>query len=639
MKKNSSLFLDPKTLASIRRKIRSGQGKRLYARVREGALGWLKRPPVAPPPHPSTQDDRRPAELMRARTSQNCLLHTALMYRISGDRRFLDRAWAELECWLLQWDSWCDPFHGDRRFFDLMTGEVGLSMALAYDWLKEDLSPGQRALLSSQIRSRVLDCYRRHTIAVPKGAQPAWWQHRDMNWNPVCHGGAMIAALALRDEYPQWKGVTEWSKRCMAPYFAKMARFGGSDEGSGYWQYGMRYGLLALEAMRQAGEDPGPWLEHPGTESSSYFPIEFAPGLKPISWGDAADVIRSSVMYLLASRFKNADFMEYGDLACIGPKTFPGKDGLENWIDLPLALIFRPEKPFKPSTSPCHPARSSACVFDRIGWSCTFDDWKRPTLVAGFKCGDLGANHTQLDNNSFQIIVQGEALAEDLGTGVYNQAYFSEARWSMYKVATEGHNSLLINGKGQLPHTLGTLKAIRGVKGCEGLLGDATRCYGRGPLRIQRQFLVLDHAWIVVLDDVILPEPGTIEWRCHTFKAATAAGSGAMIQGKKNSLSLLTAGAKFRLRHKWVPMSIPGPASVTDKPLPTREGLLTLTQSGLRRFLLPVLISPDKARVPAELSLTATEDGYALLLRFKKGKERRLVWKEEKTGLRLKSLT
>jgi hypothetical protein len=623
--------LSPTELGKLKRSIKRGTEKRIFIKLRASAGAWLRRPPVAPPPHPSTQDDRRPAELIRSRTSQNCLLHCSLMYKLSGERRFLERAWKELECWMLQWESWCDPFHGDRHFFDLMTGEIGMSLAFCFEWLKDDLSPARRGLLTAQLRARVLDCYLKNTLDAAPGKR-AWWEHRDMNWNPVCHGGAAMAAVALREEFPRWKEVCAWARRCMAPYFAKMARFEASEEGLGYWQYGMRYGLFALESMRRVGLDPGPWLDAEGTGRSCYSVIEFAPGMKAVSFGDAVDVVRSAVMHLAAARFRNGDFLDYADQALLSrPKDPPL--GLQGWDDSPLALILRPSRPLRGRRSPASPARAFACAYPKIGWACAFDGWKKPEWIVGFKCGDLGANHTQLDNLSYQIFHKGEALAEDLGTGVYNQAYFSEARWKMYKVATRGHNSLLLNGQGQLPHTLGTLRALHG-KGLEGWSADATACYPKGPaLRVQRHFLILEQSCFLILDDVLFRKSGKVDWLLHTFKPVQGGQAGPRIQGKKGALSLSAPGLKFGLRKNWVEMSKPGAKGVTDKPVPKLETILSLQGRG-KRVLLPVAMAPGSK--PAKI-LKMDWKGRILELdvQLPNGRGKKLNFFENRSGLKL----
>jgi hypothetical protein len=622
------LFLDARALAALRRKARTPMGRKLLRRIEATAAAWLKRPPMAPPPFPSTQADRRPAELLRCRTAQNCLIHTAFMYRLSGEQRWLDRCWRELECWTLRWKSWCDPFHGGPEFFDLMTGELGFSLALAYDWCKSGLSPGQRALLSSQIRSRVLDCYRRNILDLPKGRQAAWWRHSAHNWNPVCHGGALVAALALRDEYPAWRRVVAEAKHSMEPYFSRMAAAQASDEGTGYWQYGMRYGLFALEALRCAGLPAGPWMRSRGIEKAAHSPRDFSPGLRPVSWGDAASLVRSSLMYLLAARFGSPSLLEYADSACaLYKRRPPTQEGIEDWDDLPLGLIWRPEG--APRAGAKQRAEApEARHYPRIGWSCHFDSWRAPKLVAGFKCGDLGANHSQLDNNSFQIRVRGDELAEDLGGGVYNAAYFSEARWAMYPVSTAGHNSLLINGKGQLPHTLGRLS---------GSIGDASACYGKGVLRAKRHFLVVDSRWILVLDDVLLSKPGSVEWRCHSFAAAKATPRGALLRGSKGALALYPLGGSLKLREQNVLLPLPGAAGVTQKPALRRERLLTLRQAGQRRFLLPVLMhaGPASSQPPRLLShaIQAGPGRYSLEADFGAQGKLSFSWKDGPKGL------
>jgi hypothetical protein len=195
----------------------------------------------------------------------------------------------------------------------------------------------------------------------------------------------------------------------------------------------------------------------------------------------------------------------------------------------------------------------------------------------------------------------------------------------------------LINGQGQRPHTLGTLRPQQGGPGVEGSRGDASRCYGPGVKRAHRHFLVLDKRWIVVVDDVLLSKPGSVEWRCHTFKPSQARGAQARIRGGQGALTLYAPGRRFQLRHKMVPMAFSGAESVTKKPVPRRENILGLELRGAKRFLLPVLMHAGRASAaaPTLLSSSFERRGQALVLSadFGKAGVLKLAWKDGRQGL------
>src|SRR5579859_4116741 len=113
----------------------------------------------------------------------------ALVYRISGKAKYLDRALAELRA-AAAFPDW-NPSH----FLDV--AEMTHALAIGYDWLYRDLRAEDRALLRQAIEEKGLDeairIYQRHN----------WWTVAVHNWNQVCNGGITLGALAIADEYPQ----------------------------------------------------------------------------------------------------------------------------------------------------------------------------------------------------------------------------------------------------------------------------------------------------------------------------------------------------------------------------------------------------------------------------------------------------
>ncbi len=489
----------------------------------------LTTPVNAPPAHPSTREDRSPGELMSSRRGQGAVVTLSLGYLLTGKQEYLDRAWAEIDCWLDRWDNWTDPAHGDKHFFDLMVGEMGLTMGLAYDWLKDELPPDHRAKLRDHLGRRIVDLY----LANTELPRTAWWFHVHHNWNAVCNGGAIVAALALEGEHPRAAELVERATDDWTGYFAELGAEGGCDEGTGYWQYGIRYAAMALESLRERGRDVSGIMDAKGMQETGYFPISFCPaGKVTVSWGDASSPVKDPVLYLMARWYKNADYVRYLD-------RLAGHHEHHGWPTSSLAALWRPagESWLPASGSPY--LLPTARVYKEIGWSVFTDSWTDPTFIAGFKCGNLGANHTHLDNNSFVIWSNGEWLALDLGGGVYNADYFSEKRWKMYVVEAAGHNCLLIGGCGQAPGAKGALTVDRLDPDLAVVSGDATANYGAGVKRAIRHFAVVRRSYVVVVDDVEMDAPGKLEWRLHTSVPATLQGSRATVKGEKSSLDVI----------------------------------------------------------------------------------------------------
>ena len=64
----------------------------------------------------------------------------------------------------------------------------------------------------------------------------------------------------------------------MKPYWDHLAADGGWDEGTGYWCFGHRYGLMAAEALRRNGHEEGKSVfKLEGVKQTGYFPMAFWP--------------------------------------------------------------------------------------------------------------------------------------------------------------------------------------------------------------------------------------------------------------------------------------------------------------------------------------------------------------------------
>lgn len=176
----------------------------------------------------------------------------ALLYRLTDDRRFLDRAWAELETAARE-PAWEDS---SQHPFTLSTAESATALALCYDWLHADLTPARRATLREALVRRALQ----PALAVytkPPGER--YWPDRNNNWNQVCNGGATLAALAIADEEPQLASqILGFALASLPTAMREFSPDGGWEEGPGYWRYGTMWNVYLLAALESAlGTDFG----------------------------------------------------------------------------------------------------------------------------------------------------------------------------------------------------------------------------------------------------------------------------------------------------------------------------------------------------------------------------------------------
>lgn len=83
------------------------------------------------------------------------------------------------------------PDRNPIHFLD--TAELCAAFAIGYDWLHDWLAPDDRAFL--------------RRVILEKGFAPGRAEHERQaakvnNWNPVCTGGLVFAALAIAEDEP-----------------------------------------------------------------------------------------------------------------------------------------------------------------------------------------------------------------------------------------------------------------------------------------------------------------------------------------------------------------------------------------------------------------------------------------------------
>jgi len=455
--------------------------------------------------------------LEAARRLQGRVLTLSMAFTLSGDRKYLDAAVAELDR-ALEWKTWVDTAHTPP--YDLMAGELSMTFGLAYDWLYNELTPGERDRLRAGAEKRGLGAY----LDAADRVKPMWWLNADNNWNVVCSGGAAVLALALGDESPLSPKALDLARKGMRHYWDHLAGDGGWDEGTGYWTYAMRYGLLAAEALRRSGDGWGDAVfAREGLKKTGYFPIVFNPGRKlSAAFGDSNGRAVDPVFYLLGREFSNPDFVWFQDRA--GLSSYKK----EGWPQEALTLLWRPiGAPWLPeAVKDFSPSYAADYVFPDIGWGFMAPKEPDPPYFLALKNGSLAANHTHLDLNHVSVGYGDAMLLVELGSRPYPADYFGPKRFSYYELSTAGHNTVLIDGSGQALKSAGKLLGPTQGPGYEELIGVADGAYEIPAQRVRRHAVFMDKVRWVLLDEIETAGAHAAELRFHTYGGVAADGPG-----------------------------------------------------------------------------------------------------------------
>jgi hypothetical protein len=505
------LLFSPQDIPAIRQRANLPILEPIARSLLERAEWQLHAPPIIPSITKRGEPDP-PGELKgldAARALQGRVLTYCMAYTLTGDKKYRDAAVAELRRAITDWRIWVDTAHPPP--YDLMTGEICLTFGLAYDWLYHEFTAGERQELRQGVERRGLKPY----LEAISGGRPAIFFTARHNWNPVCNGGATVLALALEGE-SEWSDlVLKLAVPAMDHYWNHLADDGGWDEGTGYWTYGHRYAFLAAEALRRSGRSGGAERFHlQGARRTGYFPLVFNPGTRPAAgFGDSNSRVSDPLLYLLGREYKNPDFIWFQDRAAL-PAI-----GREGWPQEAFTLIWRPAgEAWLPEGRPdFQPGWPPTYVFPAIGWGFMAPRQPDPPYFLAMKNGSLAANHTHLDLNHVSVGFGDTMLAVELGSRPYPADYFGPKRYTYYELATAGHNTVLVGGKGQVPGKLGKLLGPIMGHGFEALIGVADGAYERETTRARRHVIFVDRRYWVLLDEIQTPLPESAELRFHTY--------------------------------------------------------------------------------------------------------------------------
>lgn len=427
-----------------------------------------------------------PRLLHQSRRCLDRVVTLATVYRIEGDRRYANRAIREMLT-AASFPDW-NPSH----FLD--TAEMTNALAIGYDWLYDVLTPEQRA----EIREAIVQKGLREAEKVYRSG--GWWSRSVHNWNQVCNGGIGMGALAVADEEPELAAyILSQALHSLPRAMASYAPDGAWAEGPGYWNYATRYTVYILAGLNSAlGSDYG-LSEMAGFPQTGDYRIHLVgPTGLSFNFADGGQGTGSAAcMFWLARRFDQPVYAwherEYigGDTALHLWWYDPRGDGFG---DFPEDRWFKGVDVF----------------MLRSGWG------EEDTFV-GFKGGSNAVNHSHLELGMFILDTLGQRWAFDLGADDYNlPGYFGGKRWTYYRLATRGQNTLVIGDENQDPRARAEVLDFSASPERSFALLDLSDAYPNAQ-RVLRAVTVFDPTGDVLIQDEIAGTGGeSIVWQMHT---------------------------------------------------------------------------------------------------------------------------
>ena len=269
-KSSPRLVLTPSLEKKLKAKLKSDPVvKNYYAAMQRNAADILKEPLLS-----RDMVGRRLLGTSREMLYRMNVL--GMVYRMEKDAAMLRRIDDELKA-VCSFSDW-NPSH----FLDV--AEMSLAVSLALDWAGEALPKStidlsKKALIEKGIEPSF------------KGEKEPGWVNGTNNWNQVCNGGMIAAAITVADIAPELAAKTiSRSLDGMPNALASYGPDGLYPEGATYWGYGTSFSVVTSSLLTSAfGTDFG-LAEYPAfVESATFRLLTVAPSGFYYNFADCGD--------------------------------------------------------------------------------------------------------------------------------------------------------------------------------------------------------------------------------------------------------------------------------------------------------------------------------------------------------------
>lgn len=457
---------------------------------------------------------------MLSRQIEERLVTLSAAWVLTGDRRYAEKAKNQL----LELSRWAKWHEYDTANNNLSLPHFTLGAAVAYDELFDVLSEQERA----SVRNAILNL----------GMRPMTLWHEstyDHNINVLMNCGMLMGFLAIGDEerhlgkyYHAPLGVLKW-------YLNERAT-STVTEGHTYTSYAIGTILPVASAVRNATGESALYESGFIRDELLDFFAYFRGGT-----GGFANLSDSRSLEADPTTIALHLFHEFRD---------PRAAWLLGHRRAKLTRLV----PFLQDSTPTTPPDSldlpRSRHFARFDWVAMRSGWDDDDALVAFVSSPSDAGHNHFDQNHFIINIGGEWLLTDPGYQNYTPGPEAE-----FTLQTIGHNSLLVNGKGQSLRGHGRVVTSDLGGDYDYVVGDATAAY-HGRLRHWLRHVIYSptHHYLLLIDDVETNEAqDRVELLFHTLATVNHKGRPLPINAKvKNDSAFTFVGDSHRVRIAFV---------------------------------------------------------------------------------------
>jgi hypothetical protein len=437
-------------------------------------------------------------------------------YILTGDIKYFKIA----KLWMLEVATW-DPM-GPSHTNNFADGGIMSSLAIGLDSFWDLLTESERNQIKKNVSTRADQFYKLWINQVEaRSSSMHVWQH-------IMHN-LLETALALKGEHPTAENWIEYIYELWIAQSPKMA------EEDGAWINGSAYfGMNALSLIdiptifkKLSGVDfmTAPWFQN----NPKWLIYSFPPNSTSDGFGNDGERYKfpwinyAGYTDALARLTNNSSATWYANAVAKSVGKEIADDAEFRWFRLS-----NEKKKSIPTNSISFP---SSAFFPEVGvgyMHSNLQDTKND-LMLSLRSSPFGPmSHTHADHNTFNIAYGGKRLFYNTG---YRPAMGDPHFLGWYK-HTQGHNGVLIDGRGQ-PFSDGAFGWIpRNIQGeqISYAVGDASNAYSgivdgkeidHGMKLFRRHYVMLRPSIIIIYDELEADHAAEWSWLLHNYNGFT----------------------------------------------------------------------------------------------------------------------
>jgi hypothetical protein len=453
-----------------------------------------------------------------------------MTYRIEKERSTLERINEELMA-VCKFSDW-NPSH----YLDV--AEMSMAVALALDWTSGDLP------------ETTIDMA--ETALIEKGIMPSWpangkapgWANGTNNWNQVCNGGMIAAAISIADKNPELAAKTIHRALEGLPHaLVEYGPDGVYPEGSTYWGYGTDFTVATIAMLESAFSTDFGMGDYPGfMESAVFRALSIAPSGMYYNFADCGDRRKPNgdiILAWFAARTGNVTFFE--EERFLRPLDEMGR--LYRLAGAGLVWLAQ----FKESHEEPLPTAWKGDGANPVVIFTGGSDDKNQYYFGG-KGGRGMVNHGNMDGGSFIFELHGVRWVIDLGNQPYHTLEKTGfklwgrcqdcERWTLLTKNNFGHSTISIDNQLHRSDGLVTLASFK--KGDKpAATFDMTATLGNVVSKSFRTFIKDSQSSILIQDDIKISEATEmIVWQLITQADVEITDGGTFLRQNGKALKL-----------------------------------------------------------------------------------------------------